>query len=277
MKKERIMVLAMTIAVLAVSSQAMTACQQAEDTATQHATTTHERTTIQGATTAASTHSPGVVTTLRAWGNNYTGQLDDGTYGNNRTTPVKVSGLRGAELKALLAAGQGHTLALKSDGTVSAWGYNRDGELGNGANEDSPTPVLVKDFRDPTGHLSGVRAIAAGSSHSLALKEDGTVWAWGYNFDGQLGDGTEANSTRPVRVGELQGVEAIAAGSVHSLALKEDGSVWAWGANDQGQLGNGTKTLGGNTLGINTPLKVKDLSGVKLIAAGLDYSLAGSK
>jgi alpha-tubulin suppressor-like RCC1 family protein len=80
-----------------------------------------------------------------------------------------------------------------------------------------------------------------------------------------------------VRVSGLDGVEAIAAGSVHALALKEDGSVWAWGANDQGQLGNGTKTLGGNTLGINTPLKVKDLSGVKLVAAGLDYSLAGSK
>ena len=126
------MVLAMTIAVLAVSSQAMTACQQAEDTATQHATTTQERTTIQGATTAASTHSPGVVTTLRAWGNNYLGQLGDGTYDNNRTRPVKVGGLRGAKVEAL-AGGQGHTLALKGDRTVLAWGYNRDGELGNGA------------------------------------------------------------------------------------------------------------------------------------------------
>ena len=85
------------------------------------------------------------------------------------------------------------------------------------------------------------------------------------------------NSPTSVQVSELGGVEAIAAGSVHSLALKVDGSVWAWGANDQGQLGNGTKALGGNTLGINTPLKVKDLGGVKLIAAGLDYSLAGSQ
>jgi alpha-tubulin suppressor-like RCC1 family protein len=85
--------------------------------------------------------------------------------------------------------------------------------------------VVVKDSRGPTGHLSGVRAIAAGSSHSLALKEDGTVWAWG--------------------------------------------------ANDQGQLGNGTETLGSNTLGISTPNEVKDLGGAKLVAAGLDYSLAG--
>jgi alpha-tubulin suppressor-like RCC1 family protein len=87
--------------------------------------------------------------------------------------------------------------------------------------------VLVKDFRDPSGRLSGVRAIAAGSSHSLALKEDGTVRAWGYN--------------------------------------------------QYGQLGNGTKALGTNTLGINTPLKVKDLGGVELVAAGLLFSFAGSK
>jgi alpha-tubulin suppressor-like RCC1 family protein len=110
MKKERFMVLAITMAVLAVSSQAMMACQQAEDTATQHATTTQERTTIQGATTAASTHSPGVVTTLRAWGNNYFGQLGDETYGNNHTTPVKVSGLRGAKVEAI-AAGLDYSLA----------------------------------------------------------------------------------------------------------------------------------------------------------------------
>ena len=275
MKKKRMMVLAMAIAVLAISIQAMTACQ-AKDTATQHATTIQERTTNRGASTTASssTGTPEVSTTLSAWGNNYFGQLGDGTYGNNRTTPVEVSDLHGAQVKTL-AGGQGHTLALKSDGTVLAWGYNRDGELGDGTNEDSPTPVRVKDFHDPTGNLSGVQAIAAGSSHSLALKDDGTVWAWGYNFDGQLGDGTKANSPKPVRVGKLGGVEAIAAGAFFSLALKEDGTVWAWGANDEGQLGNGTKTLGSNTLGTNTPGQVKNLGGVKLIAAGLDFSLAG--
>ena len=134
----------------------------------------------------------------------------------------------------------------------------------------------------------------------MALKEDGTVWAWGYNQDGELGNGAPGNakeskcentaklgdaqvvsscadSPTPVRVGELDGVEAIAAGSVHALALKEDGTVWAWGANDQGQLGNGMKTQGTKTLGINTPLEVKGLGGVELVATGLDYSLAGSK
>jgi alpha-tubulin suppressor-like RCC1 family protein len=75
----------------------------------------------------------------------------------------------------------------------------------------------------------------------------------------------------------LGGVEAVAAGSAHSLALKENGTVWVWGSSEQGQLGNGTKTMGTKTLGINAPLKVKNLGEVKLIAAGLDFSFAGSK
>jgi alpha-tubulin suppressor-like RCC1 family protein len=161
---------------------------------------------------------PEVSTTLSAWGNNYFGQLGDGTYGNNRTTPAEVSDLHGAEVEAI-AGGQGHTLALKSDGTVLAWGYNQDGELGDGK--------------------------------------------------------TKTDSPKPVRASDLKGFRAIEGGGWFSLALKEDGTVWAWGANDQGQLGNGSKTLGGNTLGINSPAKVKDLAGVKVIAAGLDFSLAG--
>jgi alpha-tubulin suppressor-like RCC1 family protein len=273
MKKKRVMVLAMAIAVLAISSQAMTACK-AKDAATQHATTAQERTTNRGAATASFTDSPEVVTTLRAWGNNYSGQLGDETYGNNRTTPVKVSDLHRAEVKAI-AAGQGHTLALKSDGTVVAWGYNRDGELGNGTNEDSPTPVRVKDFHDLSGNLSGVQAIAAGSSHSLALKEDGTVWAWGYNFDGQLGDGTKANSTRPVRVGQLGRVQAIAAGAFFSLALKEDGTVWAWGANTSGQDNKVSGQLGDDAItSSKVPVEVGDLGGTEAIAAGSSHALA---
>src|SRR3712207_4117056 len=137
MKKKRMMKLAMTIAVLAVSSQAMAACQQVKDAATQRATTIREeRTANRGATNAASAaDGPQGVTTLRAWGNNYDGQLGDETYGNNRTTPVEVGGLRGAKVEQI-AGGASHTLALKGDGTVLAWGYNRDGELGDGTNED---------------------------------------------------------------------------------------------------------------------------------------------
>jgi alpha-tubulin suppressor-like RCC1 family protein len=102
------------------------------------------------------------------------------------------------------------------------------------------------------------------------------------NQDGQLGDGTTTDSSTPVQVkdpndpsGYRTSVSVIAAGSSHSLALKSDGTVWAWGSNERGQLGNGTETLGTNTLGINTPVQVSNLSGVKAIAAGSDHNLAG--
>ncbi|OQX14607.1 MAG: hypothetical protein BWK80_41665, partial [Desulfobacteraceae bacterium IS3] len=98
--------------------------------------------------------------------------------------------------------------------------------------------------------------IAAGSNHSLALNStDGTVWAWGYNSNGELGDGTMADHLTPVQV-SLTGVfSKIAAGSMHSLALKNDGTVWAWGNNSSGQLGDGTTTKS------LTPIQVSILSG----------------
>ena len=265
-------VLAMTMALLlAIGSQAMAGCRA------NGAPTTQERTMNRGATIASSAEGSEVVTTLKAWGNNHDGQLGDQTNGNDRTRPVKVIGLRRAKIEAI-AAGASHTLALKSDGTVLAWGYNRDGELGNGTNEDNPSPMRVKDFHDPTSHLSGVRAIAAGSAHSLALKDDGTVWAWGSNASdldktqvtGQLGDDALTSSETPVKVGGLGGgVEAIAAGASHALALKEDGSVWAWGDNFFGELGDGrTKTNSPE------PVRVKDLKGVRAIEGGGWFSLA---
>ena len=135
----------------------MAACQAEED-----ATTTPEDTMNQDATTTASssTPEPETLTTLSAWGDNRFSALGDGTYGNRRTTPVKVSNLEGAELKAISAGGF-HSLALKNDGTVLAWGDNQGGQLGNGTNANSTAPVRV-------GNLGGVEVIPAGSRHSLA-------------------------------------------------------------------------------------------------------------
>jgi alpha-tubulin suppressor-like RCC1 family protein len=178
-----------------------------------------------------------------------------------------------------VAAGASHSLALESnDGTnacpwngsdsicnggVWAWGLNSFGQLGNGNNTDVFTSVQVK-------NLSGVTAIAteAGTQHSLALKNDGTVWAWGWNGYGQLGTGNYANSNVPVRVSSITGATAIAGGNGHSLALKSDGTVWAWGRNQFGQLGDGTTTE--RTL----PVQVSSLTGVTAISGGLFHSLA---
>jgi alpha-tubulin suppressor-like RCC1 family protein len=117
-------------------------------------------------------------------------------------------------------------------------------------------------------HLDAVTSIAAGDEHSLALRSDGTVWAWGANASGQLGDGTTDRRTQPARVEALDNVRGIAAGHAFSLALKADGSVWAWGANEAGQLGDGT-----NNSSLQ-PVRVRDLDGVEAIAAGAYFSLA---
>lgn len=109
--------------------------------------------------------------------------------------------------------------------------------------------------------LTDVVAIAAGQYHSLALRSDGTVWAWGWNYYGQLGDGTTIDRTTPVQVQGLTNVVAIAASSNFSLALKADGTVWAWGQNSYGQLGDGT------IINKKNPVQVKNTSNVRYINA----------
>jgi choice-of-anchor C domain-containing protein len=153
------------------------------------------------------------------------------------------------------------TTTSQIQSSVVAWGYNGDGELGNGDTIDSYTPVQVT-------ALSAVQAIGGGSYHSLAVKHDGTVWAWGYNPDGQLGDGTTTDSYVPVQVSGLSGMLAIAGGDSHSLALKSDSTVWAWGYNGDGELGNDSTTSS------YTPVEVSGLSGVVAIAAGSWHNLA---
>jgi alpha-tubulin suppressor-like RCC1 family protein len=152
-----------------------------------------------------------------------------------------------------LAAGADHSLFLKSDGTLWACGFNREGELGDGTTIDRHTPVQI---------MNGVQAIAVGLQHSLILKSNGTLWACGYNHGGELGDGTTIQRNTPVQV--MSGVQAIAAGGQHSLILKTDSTLWACGNNSFGQLGDGT------TIQQNTPVQV--MSGVRAIAAGGGYT-----
>jgi len=224
--------------------------------------------------------------TVWAWGYNYYGQLGNGTTNTSLpydvTTPGQVGNLTGV---VAVAGGAYHTLALKSDGTVWAWGFNGDGELGNGTTTNTTTPVQVRDPNDPSGNLTGVVAIAAGFYTSFALKSDGTLWGWGLNRYGEVGNGT-TNITSPygiytpVQVINLTGVVAVASGGNHSFALKSDGTVWAWGSGGYGQLGNGNDDPGtGNAT--NRPIQVVDpsdptgyLTGVAAIASGADHSLA---
>ena len=183
---------------------------------------------------------------LFAWGSNRSGQLGDGTF-INRSVPVEVlqtgTPLIGRQVVAV-AAGVSHSLALTSDGKVFAWGLNSFGQLGDGSTFDSSVPVAV-DQSNLTGRE--VVAVSAGGNHNLALASDGTVFAWGLNSSGQLGDGTTINRSVPVSVDTTATplfnkiVVAVAAGFGHSLALSE-GKVFAWGRNSEGELGDGTLT-----------------------------------
>ncbi|HEX6699542.1 MAG TPA: RHS repeat-associated core domain-containing protein [Gaiellaceae bacterium] len=179
----------------------------------------------------------------------------------NRLTSSS-SGSGGGSTTGLIAGGQFHSLAVRNDGTVWAWGYNADGELGNGTTTNRTTPAQVSG-------LSGATAVAAGDLHSLALTSGGAVKSWGQNQFGQLGDGTTTNRTTPVQVSGLTGVTAVAAGNYHSLALRSDGTVATWGYNGAGELGDGTVTTR------TTPVTVQGLSGVVAIAGGGLPSFAG--
>jgi alpha-tubulin suppressor-like RCC1 family protein len=159
-------------------------------------------------------------------------------------------------------AGNRHSLALMSNGTVRAWGSNSEGQLGVGAptgNSLIPIPIAT---------LTGVSAISAGDTQSLALMSDGTMKGWGQNFFGEVGSGDNVVHYTPVNVLGLTGVSAISAGGFFSIALKNDGSVWAWGRNDVGQLGNGT------TINRDTPVQVSGLTGMSAISAGQYHTLA---
>jgi hypothetical protein len=165
--------------------------------------------------------------TLWAWGDNLFGQLGDGTT-TDRSTPVPVSGLTGV---VAVAAGNDYSLAVKSDGTLWAWGST--GFLPRG----DVTPMQVP-------NLTGVVAVAATGPNNLAVKSDGTLWAWGWDLAGQLGDGTTppSPSTPPLLVNLPGGVVAVGAGTSYSMAVKSDGTLWTWGDNSRGQLGDGTRT-----------------------------------
>ena len=184
--------------------------------------------------------------TVWATGSNYYGQLGDGTT-TQRTNPVQVMNADGTGLSGVMGISVGylHTVYLKSDGTVWATGQNSLGQLGDGTTTHRSNPVLVKNA-DGTG-LSEVLAIAAGSSHTVYLKSDWSVWATGRNHYGQLGDGTTTQRTNPAQVKNadgtgLSGVEGVSAAKYQTVYLKSDGSVWAAGSNTYGQLGDGTTT-----------------------------------
>jgi len=198
---------------------------------------------------------------VMCWGNNGDGQVGDGS-NTQRLAPVPVSGL--ASGVSMISAGQRHTCGVTSAGGAKCWGYNFNGQVGDGTQSPRYAPV------DVSGLTSGVAAVAAGSLHSCAVTTAGAVKCWGLNSQGQLGDGTTAQRLTPVAVSGLSGgVVAVVAGAAHTCALTSTGGVKCWGDNSRGQIGDGTTTQR------PAPVDVSGLaSGVTAIAAGLSHTCA---
>lgn len=183
--------------------------------------------------------------TVMAWGDNAYGQVGDGTRSNFRSSPVKVAGLSNV---IAVAGGKDHSLALKQDGTVWAWGANYDGQLGIGSRSERERSILTDhDSAIPVqvAGLSQVVAIAAGWSSNYALRRDGTVWSWGSNMSGGLGIGDPYKQvlTTPAAIPGLADVASVSAGWNHGHAVKIDGTAWSWGYNESANAGDGTVTV----------------------------------
>ncbi len=169
--------------------------------------------------------------TLWAWGYNGWGALGDGTTSSGINAPTQI----GTDNNwSQISAGDYHTLAIKTDGTLWACGSNSNGQLGDGTNSNYNT-VLTK-----IGSATNWSQICAGGNHTLASKTNGTLWAWGYNLYGALGDGTNTDKNVPTQLGIATNWSEIIAGGDHTLAIKTDGTLWAWGDNSFGQLGDRT-------------------------------------
>ena len=175
--------------------------------------------------------------TLWTMGYNYYGSLGDGT-SVDKNTPVQISGTNWKQVSTAISSA-----AIKTDGTLWTWGQNAlysppsggGGLLGDNTTVDKSSPVQT---------ISGGnnwKSVSSGRYTKAAIKTDGTLWMWGYNNYGQLGDGTTSGKSSPIQVPGTNW-KVVAAGGYISAAIKTDGTLWTWGRNQQGFLGDGTIT-----------------------------------
>lgn len=197
--------------------------------------------------------------TLWSWGRNNNGQLGIGSSGSTiYNTPQQV----GTQTNwSKISAGNSHCLAIKNDNTLWAWGRNNDGQVGVDSNASiftSPQQI---------GTDNDWLMISAGDEYSFAIKNNGTLWAWGNNTNGQLGDNSTEDRDTPVQVGTDNDWNWISAGTSHTLALKNDGTLWAWGSNSDFKFGVNTPA---NSL---VPIQIGTDSNWKIVRAARDHSI----
>jgi|GEM_PF-3281147 len=209
---------------------------------------------------AGSSHTVAVKNdgSLWAWGSNDFGQLGDGT-ATQRASPVRIG--RDNDWDCV-AAGMEHTLAIKTDGSLWAWGNNANGRTGLGTSAGQTlSPMRV-------GTATGWVFAAASQTHTLAIRADGSLWAWGSNTNGRLGDGTTSQRTSPVRVGTDADWAGCGAGDQYSLGVRKDGTLWGWGNSAGGRIGI---LPNGNVL---SPMRVGVDMDWAYVSAGTNHGMA---
>ena len=199
--------------------------------------------------------------TLWTWGYNANGQLGNNSVTNTSSPVQTVSG--GTNWK-LVVTGKSHTAAIKTDGTLWTWGRNSAGQLGNNSVTNTSSPVQT------VSGGTNWRLVACGSDHTVAIKTDGTLWTWGYNANGQLGNNSVTTRSSPVQtVSGGTNWRLVAGGGNHTAAIKTDGTLWTWGYNSWAQLGNNSFT--------DTSSPIQTVSGGtnwKSVSGGGDYTAA---
>jgi alpha-tubulin suppressor-like RCC1 family protein len=202
---------------------------------------------------------------LYLWGRNNYGQLGSASI-NDQLEPQKLPNHKNF---IAVEGGYWHTVALKKEGTVWSWGHNFYAELGNGTREHSPWPVIVlQKINNDVSILNNVVSIASVGYHTLALKDDGTVWGWGGNSFNELGKKGEEFQQYAIKVEGIPKVKEIAVGWHHSVALDVDGNLWIWGSDPAYQFKEETRKH------YDHPIQLEGLPKFIKVACGSWHSLA---
>lgn len=197
--------------------------------------------------------------TLWGWGRNYSGEIGI----NNRisrSSPVQVGALTNW---AQVTSASNHTAAIKTDGTFWAWGSNGQGQIGDNTNGSRSSPVQVGALTDWAYVAQGT-----GASHTLSIKTDGTLWAWGLNNHGQLGDNTRVTKSSPIQIGALTSWTKVALGGGHTIAVRNNNTLWTWGNGDYGRLGHN------NIISRSSPTQVGALTNWAQGTGGTNHTAA---
>lgn len=223
--------------------------------------------------------------TLWAWGQNNYGQLGIGNY-FDKLIPTQIGS---ASDWASICTGYYFTIAIKQNGTLWTWGLNSYGQLGDGTTTNKNTPIQIGTANNWSKiSCDGGSSYSSGyDGHSLAVKQDGTLWGWGINTDGQIGDNTNITKLVPTQIGTATDWNNIAVGKNHSMATKNNNTLWVWGSNGIGQLGLGNgdgSNVGGSRLvptqvgtaadWVNIAAKERQSFGTRLVTGGfLQFNL----